>query len=179
MDEKKSGASPLSQHVATLCQRAQQRNDSLMESSVLVGDHSSAFGGKMSENDEDDDNDIRNEEGTAVFNSLWLPGSDSKTKHPEEEENKEKNKKKRRKEAHEEAALDEDVVEDLILSSDDEEYEEDDGDMSLPGVDDKAELASPKRQGKKRKPSELVYGKKSNDVIVIFWEGITPCWIEY
>ncbi|CAL5419472.1 unnamed protein product [Camellia sinensis] len=164
-DEKKSGASPLSQHVATLRQRAQQRNDSLMESSVLVGDHSSAFGSKMSENDEDDDNDIRNEEGTAVFNSLWLPGSDSKTKHPEK---KEKKKKKRRKEAREEAALDEDVVEDLILSSDDEEYEEDDEDMSLPGVDGKAELASPKRQGKKRKPSAesskkkgQFYGKKS------------------
>ncbi|KAL7170836.1 hypothetical protein ACSBR2_035659 [Camellia fascicularis] len=164
-DEKKSGASPLSQHVATLRQRAQQRNDSLMESSVLVGDHSSAFGSKMSENDEDDDNDIRNEEGTAVFNSLWLPGSDSKTKHPEK---KEKKKKKRRKEAREEAALDEDVVEDLILSSDDEEYEEDDEDMSLPGVDGMAELLSPKRQGKKRKPSAesskkkgQFYGKKS------------------
>ncbi|KAI7998447.1 hypothetical protein LOK49_LG10G01052 [Camellia lanceoleosa] len=164
-DEKKSGASPLSQHVATLRQRAQQRNDSLMESSVLVGDHSSAFGSKMSENDEDDDNDIRNEEGTTVFNSLWLPGSDSKTKHPEK---KEKKKKKRRKEAREEAALDEDVVEDLILSSDDEEYEEDDEDMSLPGVDGKAELVSPKRQGKKRKPSAesskkkgQFYGKKS------------------
>ncbi|KAF5940420.1 hypothetical protein HYC85_021587 [Camellia sinensis] len=164
-DEKKSGASPLSQHVATSRQRAQQRNDSLMESSVLVGDHSSAFGSKMSENDEDDDNDIRNEEGTAVFNSLWLPGSDSKTMHPEK---KEKKKKKRRKEAQEEAALDEDVVEDLILSSDDEEYEEDDEDMSLPGVDGKAELASPKRQGKKRKPSAesskkkgQFYGKKS------------------
>ncbi|CAL5419467.1 unnamed protein product [Camellia sinensis] len=138
---------------------------------VLVGDHSCAFGGKMSENDEDDDNDIRNEEGVAFFNSLWLPGSDSRTKHPKEEEKKKKKKKKRRKEAQEEATLDEDVVEDLILSSDDEEYEEDDEDMSLPGVDGKAELASPKRQGKKRKPSELVYGKKSNDVIVIFWEG--------
>ncbi|KAI7998444.1 hypothetical protein LOK49_LG10G01055 [Camellia lanceoleosa] len=161
-DEKKSGASPLSQHVATLRQRAQQRNDSLMESSVLVGDHSSAFGSKMSENDEDDDNDISNEEGIAVFNSL--------TKHPEEEEKKEKKKKKRRKEAREEAALGEDVVEDLILNSDDEEYEEDDEDMSLPGVDGKAELTSPKRQGKKQKPSKLVYGKKSNDVIVTFWE---------
>lgn len=167
-DEKKSGASPLSQHVATLRQRAQQRNDSLVESSVLVGDHSIAFGSKMSENDEDDDNDIRNEEGTAVFNSLWLPGSDSKTKHPEEEEKKEKKKKKRRKKAREEAALDEDVVEDLILSSDDEEYEEDDEGMSLPGVDGKAELVSPKRQGKKRKPSAesskkkgQFYGKKS------------------
>ena len=107
-DEKKTGASPLSQYVATLHERSRQRNDSLMESrfipilyvksyyfsyrtiqltsqgdvlsSVLVGANSSVFGSKqISENDDDnDDDDTKNEEGTAAFSSSWLPGIDSK-----------------------------------------------------------------------------------------------------
>ena len=47
-------------------------------SSVLVGSRSSIFGNKMSEHDEDD---TMNEDGAAVFNSSWFPGSDSKYGH--------------------------------------------------------------------------------------------------
>ncbi|GFZ18217.1 Noc2p family [Actinidia rufa] len=148
-DEKKTGASPLSQYVATLHERSRQRNDSLMESSVLVGANSSVFGSKqISENDGDGDDDTRNEEGTAAFSSSWLPGIDSKTESPKVEEKK---KKKRRKVSQEEAAFDEDVVEDLVLSSDEDE----DGDtFSL-------EPVSPKQQSKKRKPSAQSSKKKA------------------
>ncbi|KAM1055234.1 hypothetical protein ACFX13_029473 [Malus domestica] len=79
-DEKKSGASPLSRYVATLREVAQQRNASLPEySSVLVGEHSSVFGSKGRESDEDG---TRDEEGTAVFSSSWLPGLSARTKLP-------------------------------------------------------------------------------------------------
>ncbi|XWS58075.1 hypothetical protein CRYUN_Cryun08bG0004000 [Craigia yunnanensis] len=77
-DEKKMGTSPLSQHVLTLRQRAQQRNDSMMESSVLVGEKSAVFGSKLDQipaSDEEDD--IRNEDGASAFSSSWLPGGDS------------------------------------------------------------------------------------------------------
>ncbi|XP_052186967.1 nucleolar complex-associated protein 2 [Diospyros lotus] len=145
-DEKKSGASPLSQFVATLREKAQQRNESLTESSVLVGAKSSIFGSKVAESDEDDDN--RNEEGAAAFSSSWLPGSDSKAKNHKEE----KKKKKRKKESQEEAAMDEDVVEDLILSSD-EEGGNDIGSFKGQGSDqEEPEPPSPKHQTKKRKP---------------------------
>ncbi|KAM1166749.1 hypothetical protein PS2_028553 [Malus domestica] len=81
-DEKKSGASPLSRYVATLREVAQQRNASLPEySSVLVGEHSSVFGSKGRESDEDG---TRDEEGTAVFSSSWLPGKDSKAEPPKD-----------------------------------------------------------------------------------------------
>ncbi|KAI8526294.1 hypothetical protein RHMOL_Rhmol13G0297300 [Rhododendron molle] len=153
-DEKKLGISPLSQHVATLHQRAQQRNDSLMESSVLVGAKASVFGSKISENDDDDDDEITKEEGVAVFSSSsWLPGSDSKNKNPKVEENKKK--KKRRKESPEEAAFDEDVVEDLIISSDEDE----DSPPVGPGVED--EQVSPKKRSKKRKLSAEPSKKKA------------------
>uniref|UniRef100_A0A5B6YU92 Nucleolar complex protein 2 n=1 Tax=Davidia involucrata TaxID=16924 RepID=A0A5B6YU92_DAVIN len=153
-DEKKSGASPLSQYVATLRQRAQQRNESLMESSVLVGEHSSVFGSKTPENDEDDD--ARDEEGAAVFSSSWLPGSGSETKHPKEE--KTKKKKKRRKEQQEEAALDEDVVEDLILSSDEDGFM---SDTPSAGEDVEAEPVPQKQQSKRQKPSAELPKKKA------------------
>ncbi|KAM2056216.1 hypothetical protein TB2_028372 [Malus domestica] len=82
LNEKKSGASPLSRYVPTLREVAQQRNASLPEySSVLVGEHSSVFGSKGRESDEDG---TRDEEGTAVFSSSWLPGKDSKAEPPKD-----------------------------------------------------------------------------------------------
>ncbi|KAA8549601.1 hypothetical protein F0562_001381 [Nyssa sinensis] len=150
-DEKKLGASPLSQYVATLRQRAQQRNESLMESSVLVGEHSSVFGSKTPEDDED--NDARDEKGAAVFSSSWLPGSGSKTKHPKEEK-----KKKRREEQQEVAALDEDVVEDLILSSDEDGFTSDSPSV---GDDIEAETMPRKQQSKKQKLSAELPKKKA------------------
>ncbi|PSR90231.1 Nucleolar complex protein [Actinidia chinensis var. chinensis] len=147
-NEKKTGASPLSQYVATLHERSRQRNDSLMESSVLVGANSSVFGSKQISENDDDEDDTRNEEGTAAFSSSWLPGIDSKTESPKVEEKK---KKKRRKVSQEEAAFDEDVVEDLVLSSDEDE----DGDTFSP------EPVSPKQQIKKRKPSAESSKKKA------------------
>lgn len=141
-DEKRLGASPLSQYVLTLHQRAQQRYDSLMESSVVVGEHASIFGNKIPESDEEDD--TRNEEGTAVFNSSsWLPGSDSKAKKPKEM------KQKKRNRSMEEVAVDEDVVEDLVLSSDEDESE---SDTPSAGDDDNGQPVPPEQQSKKRKP---------------------------
>ncbi|KAK9273531.1 hypothetical protein L1049_018341 [Liquidambar formosana] len=143
-DEKRLGASPLSQYVAGLHERAQQRNDSLMESSVLVGAHSSVFEKKLSQSDEDD---TGIEEGAAVFNSFWLPGSDSKTKHPKEENNKKKKKKKKKQE---EVALVEDVVQDFVPSSDEDESA---SDVPSARKDVKEKHVPPKQQSKKRKPS--------------------------
>ncbi|KAJ6714096.1 NUCLEOLAR COMPLEX 2 AND RAD4-RELATED [Salix viminalis] len=114
-EEKKSGVSPLSQYVTTMREIARQRIDSLTESSVLVGEHSSVFRKKMPESDEDDD-DADNEKGAVVFSSSWLPGGTPEAKPSK----KEKKKKKRKAEHQEELASDEDVVEDLILSSDDD-----------------------------------------------------------
>ncbi|PPR95144.1 hypothetical protein GOBAR_AA25512 [Gossypium barbadense] len=79
-DEKKMGTSPLSQYVTTLRQRAQQRNDSMMESSVVVGEKSAVFGKKLDQiPDSDEEDDIRNDNGASVFSSSWLPGGDSQT----------------------------------------------------------------------------------------------------
>ncbi|PPD99906.1 hypothetical protein GOBAR_DD03086 [Gossypium barbadense] len=78
-DEKKMGTSPLSQYVTTLRQRAQQRNDSMMESSVLVGEKSAVFGKKLDQiPDSDEEDDIKNDDGATVFSSSWLPGGDSR-----------------------------------------------------------------------------------------------------
>ncbi|XP_047165075.1 nucleolar complex-associated protein 2 [Vigna umbellata] len=110
-DEKKSASSALSKYVLTLRQRAEQKNNSLMESSVLVGEESSKFGNEISESDEEDARN--NEKGAAVFSSSWLPGNESKTKEPEET-------KRKRKKQQKERAIDDDVVEDLVLSSDEE-----------------------------------------------------------
>eukprot|EP00261_Vitis_vinifera_P020651 XP_010651572.1 PREDICTED: nucleolar complex protein 2 homolog isoform X1 [Vitis vinifera] len=174
--EKKSGASPLSQYVATLHQRAQQRNESLMGSSVLVGSRSSIFGNKMSEHDEDD---TMNEDGAAVFNSSWFPGSDSKAKLSKEG----KKKKKKKMQEKQEEAITDDVVEDLILSSDEDGSlndtssagEEDEEAKSVPskqqrkkqstidmpssGNKDKAKPTLPMKKSKKRKPSTGVSKK--------------------
>ncbi|KAG5114754.1 hypothetical protein JHK82_038023 [Glycine max] len=110
-DEKKSASSALSKYVMTLRQRAEQKNNSLMESSVLVGEESSKFGNEISESDEEDAR--KNVDGAVVFSSSWLPGNDSKIKQPTET-------KRKRKKQRKEKAIDDDVVEDLVLSSDED-----------------------------------------------------------
>ncbi|XP_016447201.1 nucleolar complex-associated protein 2 isoform X3 [Nicotiana tabacum] len=118
-DDKNAGVSPLSKYVAMLRQRAQQRNDSLKESSVLVGQNSAVFGTKITESDDDDDDDDgKDSKGDAVFSSSWLPAGNTKAEQSTEEKQK---KKKRRKELQDETAFDEDIVEDFILSSDGED----------------------------------------------------------
>ncbi|XP_048425591.1 nucleolar complex-associated protein 2-like isoform X2 [Pyrus x bretschneideri] len=115
-DEKKSGACPLSKYVATLHEVAQQRNASLSESSVLVGEHSSVFGSKGRESDEEDD--TKDDEGIAAFRSPWLPGKDSKAEPPKDVKKK---KRKRKTECQDQVAMDEDIVQELVLSSDEED----------------------------------------------------------
>ncbi|XP_042478492.1 nucleolar complex protein 2 homolog [Macadamia integrifolia] len=116
--EKESGASPLSQYVVTLRQKAQQRSDSMVESSVIVGAHSSVFDRKKSESDDDDDVQDK-EEGAAVFSSSsWLPGSSIKSEDPKQVKTK---KRKRELKQQDEVALVEDVVGDLVLSSDEDD----------------------------------------------------------
>ncbi|KAE8732665.1 Nucleolar complex protein 2-like protein [Hibiscus syriacus] len=86
-DEKKTGTSPLSQYVITLRQRAHQRNDSMMESSVVVGENSSVFGRKLDQiPDSDEEDDTRNEDGASVFSSSWLPGGNSSSDEDEGED---------------------------------------------------------------------------------------------
>ncbi|PNX83752.1 nucleolar complex protein 2 [Trifolium pratense] len=131
-DEKKSASSALSKYVITLRQRAQQKNNSLMESSVLVGEESSVFGDEASESDEEDAK--MNEDGTAAFSSSWLPGNDKYHssslfiftdkascihKHTIKQQPTE-TKGKRKKHRKEREAIDEDIVEDLVLSSDED-----------------------------------------------------------
>lgn len=116
-DEKRLGSSPLSQYAAILRQRAQQRYGLMKESSVLVGERASIFENKTSDKDEDDPSGT--EEGDAVFNSSWLPGSDPKPSSLPKE------KKKKSKKPQEAVALEEDIVEDFVLSSDDEDEDED------------------------------------------------------
>ncbi|KAK4851790.1 hypothetical protein QYF36_018443 [Acer negundo] len=159
-DEKKSGASPLSRYVATLRLRAQQRNDSLKESSVLVGENSSIFGDKpIPASDEEDDDDTRDEQGATVFSSAWLPGSDSKTKVPKEE--KKKKKKKTRQQPQEE-----DVVEDLVLSSDEDDEPMIDSNAPSSDEDETAnQVASPephKKQKMKNSSRKNVQQKPRN-----------------
>ncbi|CAL8998479.1 unnamed protein product [Prunus brigantina] len=145
-DEKKSGVSPLSKYVLTLRQVAQQRNDSLFESSVLVGEHSSVFGSKVRESDEE--YDPKDEEGTTVFSSSWLPGTDSKAKQPKDTKKK---KRKRKTEHQDQVAMDEDIVQDLVLSSDEE-----DGSLSntfSAEEDEEGKPAPSKLESKKHKHS--------------------------
>ncbi|KAM3285510.1 nucleolar complex-associated protein 2 [Capsicum chacoense] len=157
-DDKNAGASPLSKYVASLRQRAQQRNDSLKESSLLVGQDSSAFGSKIPESDEDDD--VEDSKGDAVFSSSWLPAGTPKDKEPTEEKQK---KKKRRKELQDETASDEDIVEDFILSSDEEGSLSDapaDEEVSIkqkpPKAPSKKKGKTHRRKNKKRKQSNQV-----------------------
>uniref|UniRef100_A0A7N0UF79 Nucleolar complex protein 2 n=1 Tax=Kalanchoe fedtschenkoi TaxID=63787 RepID=A0A7N0UF79_KALFE len=150
-DEKTGGASPLSQYVKDLQERSRQRNEALVESSAVVGEHASVFGGRLPESDEEDDG--RDEEGAAVFSSDWLPGSDSKSqKNATQGPKKAKKKKKQKKQ--EETAFDEDVVEDLVISSDeDEDGEGDELSNDRPAREDTEDDRSVpvNRQHKKRK----------------------------
>ncbi|XP_010274938.1 PREDICTED: nucleolar complex protein 2 homolog [Nelumbo nucifera] len=148
--EKESGASPLSQYVVTLRQRADERKNSMVESSVLVGAQSSVFGNKMSGTDEEDN--MENEEGAAVFSSSWLPGGDNKSKHQKVDDDEKRKKKKRMKKQHtQQQELEEDVVEDLVLSSDE------DGSISdSPSV----EREEKPKANKKRKRSRDLSKKK-------------------
>ncbi|CAN7126332.1 unnamed protein product [Brassica rapa subsp. narinosa] len=169
-DEKKAGESPLSQYAMIIRQRAKQRNESLVESDVIVGEDSAVFGKNAPSSDEEEDEADRNEKGAAAFSSSWLPGSDSKEKEAEEEEEKKKPKKRKRKSQAEkkqveEGAGEDDVVEDFVFSSDEEDDlfdiegdkdEEDD-------VDDDAadEIAEPetKKTSKKTKGTYKTWHK--------------------
>ncbi|KAK4407348.1 Nucleolar complex protein 2 [Sesamum angolense] len=142
-DEKKSGASPLSQYAVTLRQRAQERNDALMESSVLVGDHSSKFGNEITSDDEYDSSENEESDGRLI------PGQDSKLTHQKDV----KKKKKKNIEPPEETAFDQDIIEDFVLSSD-----EDDNPVSgtLEEEDSEPEAVTPAQRNKKRKqPMEM------------------------
>ncbi|KAB2018635.1 hypothetical protein ES319_D08G243000v1 [Gossypium barbadense] len=155
-DEKKMGTSPLSQYVTTLRQRAQQRNDSMMESSVLVGEKSAVFGKKLDQiPDSDEEDDIKNDDGATVFSSSWLPGGDSRANLPKEEEKKKKKKKKKKKgmEQDEGVGDDEDVVEDLVLSSDEDEDEDEEDTAEEDGNEE--QLGGSRQQNKKQKPKNL------------------------
>ncbi|KAL6569778.1 Nucleolar Complex 2 protein [Orobanche minor] len=110
-DEKKSGTSPLSQYVASLRKRAQDRNSALMESSVRVGDHSTKYGNKTSDDDDDGYDDSEDEETAG----LLLPGNSNKNKHKLE-----KNVKRKNMEPSVATAVDEDIIEDFVLSSDED-----------------------------------------------------------
>ncbi|KAM7272346.1 hypothetical protein ACFE04_027009 [Oxalis oulophora] len=139
-DEKKAGISPLSKYCVTIRQKAQQKEDSLKESSVLVGEDSSVFDDEIPESDEDND-DTRNEQGAAIFSSSWLPTGTPSV------DTKEDKKKKRKRKATEESdslALDEDIVEDLIISSDEESAGEDE-------IETPKKSAPAKQQGKNPK----------------------------
>lgn len=46
--------------------------------SVLVGENTIVFGNKASEMNEDEDDDVENEKGAAIFSSSWLPGGESR-----------------------------------------------------------------------------------------------------
>lgn len=149
-DEKKSDTSPLSQYLATLRERARQRNDSLMESSVVVGAHSSVFGKKLPDSDEEDD--TRNDDGTAAFSTSWLPSRDSKTKVVKEDNSK---KRKREKGKPDEVALDEDIVEDLVLSSDEDSTSDDDTPLEEDGNLKSVPLQQKSKKRKRPKKKKL------------------------
>ncbi|KAI3990328.1 hypothetical protein MKX01_037667 [Papaver californicum] len=142
--EKEKKVSPLSRYVVALRQRAQERQDTIGESSVTVGAHSSVFGKKKTDIDDDSDGDA--EEGPNVFSSSWLPGGDSKTKEAKGD------KKTKKKTKQEEVAIDEDIVGDLVISSDEEE-ERSPSDSSSDEREKKAKSATPKHASKKRKAS--------------------------
>lgn len=127
--EKESGSSPLSQFAANLRLRARQRNDSMVESSVLVGTESSVFGSKLSEVGEEDDSG-GDDVGAAVFSSSWLPERKAKAK-----KEKSKTSKKEQRDQEHDVGADEDIVEDLVLSSDDDHDDDDDGEGEVPNRD--------------------------------------------
>ncbi|XP_024029610.1 nucleolar complex protein 2 homolog [Morus notabilis] len=169
-DEKAAGASPLTQYVLSLRERAKQRTDALTESSVLVGEKSFVFGNKMrGSGDEEEDYTLDNE-GNAAFSSSWLPGSDSKAKQPKES-NKKRKKKRETEQFEEDFAKDEDVVEDLVLSSDEEDGsmsdavpsdEEDDENGKPPKQQNKKKLSISALKNKKTRPKKSRKGKRAS-----------------
>ncbi|KAL6495656.1 hypothetical protein OROGR_030219 [Orobanche gracilis] len=142
-DEKKSGSSPLSQYVATLRKRAQDRNSALMESIVRVGDHSTKYGNKTSDDDDDGHDDSEDEETAG----LLLPGHSYKNK-----QKLEKNVKRKNIEPSVTAAVDEDIIEDFVLSSD-EDYLVNDALDEEEGDSETEAAASQERPSKKQKQS--------------------------
>ncbi|KAF3567241.1 hypothetical protein DY000_02019519 [Brassica cretica] len=68
-DDKKTGESPLSQYAVIIRQRAKQRNKSLVESDVILGEESAVSGKNAPSSEEEED---RNEKGAAAFSSSWL-----------------------------------------------------------------------------------------------------------
>ncbi|XP_058090200.1 nucleolar complex-associated protein 2 isoform X2 [Magnolia sinica] len=160
--EKESGASPLSQHIAILRARARERNDSMVESSILVGADSSVFGSKVKEIDEEDDTE-NPKVGAAAFSSSWLPGNDKATI-------KKSKSSKRQHQKQLEVGPDEDVVEDLVLSSDEDEpvndysLSTDEGheveNSPLKQNSKKRKHFPPKQNSKKQKPPAALPKKK-------------------
>ncbi|KAL8129958.1 hypothetical protein V2J09_019113 [Rumex salicifolius] len=164
-DEKKAGISPLSKYVAAVRTRAQQRSESLVESSVVVGAQSTVFGKKAARRDDEESDDDDDDDGGAkgngetVFNSSWLPGTQSRDGNPEKEESKKKNKRKRKE--VDRTAVDEDIVEDLVLSSDDEgslsESSSQEEDIKTPQQNNKkinqGKKTKKKQRGRKKKLS--------------------------
>ncbi|MQL85205.1 hypothetical protein Taro_017706 [Colocasia esculenta] len=149
--EKEAGTSPLSQFVADLRLRAQQRNDSMVKSSVLVGAKFSMFSSRMSEPADEDDDVGSDEEGAAIFSSSWLPGPNAS--HAKSQRPKKHQRKKRDNGLDSVVATEEDIVEDLILSSDDDEEP---GEVLLSeGEEQEMEQPHSKRPNRKRKSSAI------------------------
>ncbi|XP_042437905.1 nucleolar complex protein 2 homolog isoform X2 [Zingiber officinale] len=164
--EKESGDSPLSKFVSYLRQRSKQRNDSLVESSVLVGAESSVFRKKLPELDEEDEQDP--EEGAAVFSASWLPEKKKKVI-------KEKTSKKRAFERDRDGDgdgdgdgddADEDVVEDLVLSSEEDDNDFDEGkdgdEMNQHSVKQDKKLTASSSDRKERKKKSATDFKKQS-----------------
>uniref|UniRef100_A0A452YI81 Nucleolar complex protein 2-like protein n=1 Tax=Aegilops tauschii subsp. strangulata TaxID=200361 RepID=A0A452YI81_AEGTS len=116
--EKEVRSSPLSEYVATLHQRAQNRIDSLDETSVIVGAESSTFSKRLSEAQKQQEEHDDSEEPIAFSKNLLAEKKKTKAA-------KEKSKKRARDD--DDVPAEEDVVEDLVLSSDEEAEDENDG----------------------------------------------------
>nr|WDD38977.1 nucleolar complex protein 2-like protein [Fagopyrum tataricum] len=160
-DERKAGASPLSKYVAALRTRAQQRSESLVQSSVTVGTQSSVFGKKAIHSDDDEeesdeDDDDSKGQGATVFNSAWLPpGKQSSDGNSEKEDKKKQNKRKRTDVEETAGDGDEDIIEDLVLSSDDEE-----GSMSDASEEEEEEAVKTQKTVQTKKQQQ---GNKRDD----------------
>lgn len=145
-EEKESGASPLSKYVATLRQRAQKRNDTLTDSSILYGAEPLASEKDLEESDEE--NDV-GDEGEAVFSSFYSQQKETGVKLPKEEK---KNKNKKKLKGNQQEAMEDDIVQDFVLSSDeeDEPMDDDNDDSPLPEETVKPEKGTRKRRNKKK-----------------------------
>ncbi|CAN6821358.1 unnamed protein product [Brassica oleracea] len=157
---------PLSRYAVIIRQRAKQRNESLVESDVIVGEESAVFGKNAPSSEEEEDEADRNEKGAAAFSSSWLPGSDSKEKELEEEKTVKKKRKRKskteKKQDVEEGAGADDVVEDFVLSSDEEEKDDDlfdiEGDKDEDEYDDaEDEIAEPETKTSSDKKTKGTY----------------------